>query len=184
MAPSHLVAWRHAVLATLLTAPAESRPVPARRISKLWDCKVTPAYCGCQGGNTIGCISSNDGLDAGPTDCFSTTEIHGLFTSRADAGAKARIDLGWVTQPIRPRSGQAAEAPLFHGGASVLCRVRLNRRKSAGWAGDCGRVEEVCELGESKVAGIRRCRVSGNDKFSGCGGVAIGSGVSPASRGT
>jgi hypothetical protein len=31
----------------------------------LWDCKVTPAGCACQEGNTICCISSNDGLDAG-----------------------------------------------------------------------------------------------------------------------
>jgi hypothetical protein len=29
------------------------------------DCKVTPAGCACQEGNTIGCISSNGGLDAG-----------------------------------------------------------------------------------------------------------------------
>ena len=33
-----------------------------------WDCKVTPANCVCQEGNTIGCISSNDGLDAGVGD--------------------------------------------------------------------------------------------------------------------
>jgi len=30
-----------------------------------WDCKVTPADCVCQEGNTIGCIGSNDGRDAG-----------------------------------------------------------------------------------------------------------------------
>jgi hypothetical protein len=29
------------------------------------DCKVTPAGWACQEGNTTGCISSNDGLDAG-----------------------------------------------------------------------------------------------------------------------
>src|SRR5579862_3479951 len=29
-----------------------------------WDCKVTPAGCACQEGNTTGCIPSNDGLDA------------------------------------------------------------------------------------------------------------------------
>ncbi len=28
------------------------------------DCKVTPVDCACQEGNTICCISSNDGLDA------------------------------------------------------------------------------------------------------------------------
>ena len=30
-----------------------------------WECKVTPAGCACQEGNTIGCIPSNDGLGAG-----------------------------------------------------------------------------------------------------------------------
>src|SRR5579863_8203533 len=30
-----------------------------------WDCKVTPADCTCQEGNTTGCIPSNDGLGAG-----------------------------------------------------------------------------------------------------------------------
>jgi len=73
------LAWRHTVLTTLSTSPAETRLVPARQISKLWDCKVTPAYCACQEGNTIGCISSNDGLDAGMRDWFSTTGIHRAF---------------------------------------------------------------------------------------------------------
>jgi hypothetical protein len=36
----------------------------------LWDCKVTPAGCACQEGNTICCISSNDGLDSGLGMCF------------------------------------------------------------------------------------------------------------------
>jgi len=54
----------------LFTAPAEIRPVPARRISKPWDCKVTPAYCACQEGNTTGCILNNDGLGAGLRDSF------------------------------------------------------------------------------------------------------------------
>jgi hypothetical protein len=38
----------------------------------LWDCKLTPAYCVCQEGNTTGCISSNDGLGAGVPNWFST----------------------------------------------------------------------------------------------------------------
>jgi len=40
------------------------RPIPVRRNSCARDCKVTPVYCTCQEGNTIGCIPSNDGLDA------------------------------------------------------------------------------------------------------------------------
>ena len=35
-----------------------------RRNFSAWDCKVTPASCACQEGNTTGCIPSNDGLDA------------------------------------------------------------------------------------------------------------------------
>ena len=42
-----------------------SSPIPVGRNLLAWDCKVTPAGCGCQEGNTIGCIPSNDGLDAG-----------------------------------------------------------------------------------------------------------------------
>jgi hypothetical protein len=47
-----------------LTATYESRPIPVRRNLVPWDCKVTPADCTCQEGNTIGCIPNNDGLDA------------------------------------------------------------------------------------------------------------------------
>jgi hypothetical protein len=43
----------------------------------LWDCKVTPAYCACQEGNTMGCISSNDGLGAGVLDFFPQVEFIG-----------------------------------------------------------------------------------------------------------
>jgi hypothetical protein len=42
----------------------EFRLIPVRRNFRAWDCKVTPARCACQEGNTIGCIPSNDGLDA------------------------------------------------------------------------------------------------------------------------
>jgi hypothetical protein len=35
-----------------------------KRNSGAWDCQVTPVHCGCQERNTIGCIPSNDGLDA------------------------------------------------------------------------------------------------------------------------
>jgi len=47
----------------------------------LWECKVTPAYCACQEGNTIGCILNNDGLGAGVVDLFSTRGIHMVFTN-------------------------------------------------------------------------------------------------------
>jgi len=39
-----------------------------------WDCKVTPVPCACQEGNTICCISSNDGLDAGWKSSFPQQE--------------------------------------------------------------------------------------------------------------
>ncbi len=58
------LAWRRST-AVLLTAFFQSRPIPVRRNFSAWDCKVTPARCACQEGNTIGCIPSNDGLDAG-----------------------------------------------------------------------------------------------------------------------
>ena len=50
--------------ALLLTALFQFRPIPVGRNFSAWDCKVTPARCACQEGNTIGCIPSNDGLDA------------------------------------------------------------------------------------------------------------------------
>jgi hypothetical protein len=37
----------------------------------------------------------------------------------APTGAKARVDFRSFTRPIRLRSGQAAEAPLFHGAARI-----------------------------------------------------------------
>jgi hypothetical protein len=55
-------------------------PVPVEGFKGLWDCKITPPYCACQEGNTICCISSNDGLGAGVVDFFSTTDIHSSFT--------------------------------------------------------------------------------------------------------
>ena len=35
-----------------------------------WECNVTPVHGGCQEGNTICCVSSNDGLDAGLRSFF------------------------------------------------------------------------------------------------------------------
>ena len=51
--------------ASLHCCSSKLRPIPVRRSFPAWDCKVTPADCACQEGNTIGCISNNDGLDAG-----------------------------------------------------------------------------------------------------------------------
>ncbi len=48
------------------------RLIPVRRKFVAWDCKVTPADCACQERNTTGCISSNDGADAGTMARFST----------------------------------------------------------------------------------------------------------------
>jgi hypothetical protein len=45
------------------------------RNSGLWECNVTPVYGGCQEGNTIGCVSSNDGLDAGLVSFFPQLAI-------------------------------------------------------------------------------------------------------------
>jgi len=53
------------------------RPIPVRRNLCAWDCKVTPASCTCQEGNTIGCIPSNDRLDAGSGPCFPHCGKHG-----------------------------------------------------------------------------------------------------------
>ena len=56
------LAWRR-------TAASADCSLPIRPHSReagfftAWDCKVTPARCSCQEGNTIGCIPSNDGLD-------------------------------------------------------------------------------------------------------------------------
>ena len=56
-------------------------PFPWRRNSCAWDCKVTPVYCTCQEGNTIGCIPSNDGLDARLGLIFPhALKIHGVAT--------------------------------------------------------------------------------------------------------
>src|SRR5579864_6152541 len=68
-APSHL--WPAPDRLVCITALL-FRPIPVRRNLCAWDCKVTPASCACQEGNTIGCIPSNDGLDAGVQVTFST----------------------------------------------------------------------------------------------------------------
>ena len=79
-APSHL--WLGATPATVVELffwkPAS---FPRGGFQPSWDCNVTPPYCSCQEGNTIGCISSNDGLDAGVREFFPQKEIHCLFTN-------------------------------------------------------------------------------------------------------
>src|SRR4029077_18700343 len=53
-----------------------------------WDCKVTPADCACQEGNTICCISNNDGLGAG----LGTRFPHALREGHcAEAGLRGAI---------------------------------------------------------------------------------------------
>jgi hypothetical protein len=75
------LAGRHAVAFPELLTSEKPVPFPRGGASKvLWECKVTPAYCACQEGNTIGCILSNDGLGAGVVDLFSTSGIHRAFT--------------------------------------------------------------------------------------------------------
>ena len=67
---------RFSCLFGLLNIPVKLAPFPRGRVSKgPWECKVTPAYCACQERNTIGCISSNDRLDAGGGTRFSTSEF-------------------------------------------------------------------------------------------------------------
>jgi hypothetical protein len=56
----------HRTASFYLSVPLwEFRPIPVSRNFGAWDCKVTPADCACQEGNTTGCIPSNDGLGAG-----------------------------------------------------------------------------------------------------------------------
>src|SRR6266700_3215411 len=70
-----------------------------------WDCKVTPTSCTCQERNTIGCIPSNDGLDAGLGPGFPQLRIYDGLTGKKGLG-------GWLTSAI-------PESILSH------CRYRL-----------------------------------------------------------
>jgi hypothetical protein len=60
--PSHL--WPGIELLAAYSL-LRSGPIPVRPNFCAWECKLTPAGCACQEGNTIGCIPSNDGLGAG-----------------------------------------------------------------------------------------------------------------------
>ena len=74
--------WPDAIPPVFLTALGRLKLSRSRESSfkGLWECKVTPATCSCQEGNTIGCILNNDGLGAGVVDSISTRGIHGVFT--------------------------------------------------------------------------------------------------------
>src|ERR1700678_2440164 len=69
-----------------LTCLLKSSPFPRARISRPWDCKITPPYCTCQERNTTGCTLNNDGLGAGVVANFSTMEIHGAFIKPVASG--------------------------------------------------------------------------------------------------
>jgi len=64
--------WASAAGCFTLTFLLPSDPIPVRPNFCAWECKLTPAGCACQEGNTIGCIPSNDGLGAGFRGWIST----------------------------------------------------------------------------------------------------------------
>jgi hypothetical protein len=140
---------------SVLTAafPAEIRIVPAKRISKLWDCKVTPAGSVCQGRNTTGCISNNDAADAGVGEGISTRGIHGAFINGGGGSVSeavtqlvpsAKADSVWSIPgppalPSRafPCRRFAAEEDLVASRPGREFRNRL--RKSRSYTVGCGR---------------------------------------------
>jgi hypothetical protein len=79
-APGHLWPGAEPALTALFGFIRRMSPRSREANSNLWDCKVTPAYCTCQEGNTTCCISSNDGRGAAVADRFSTSGIHLAFT--------------------------------------------------------------------------------------------------------
>jgi hypothetical protein len=95
------LAWHRTAGSSLLP----SRPIPVGRNFMPWDCKLTPADCACQEGNTTGCIPSNDGLDAG-------------LRSRFPHGRKQRaVAIGWAWAKI-PVLGRYVAARVEVGGDS------------------------------------------------------------------
>lgn len=68
----------------------EFRPIPVGWNSCAWDCKVTPVHCACQEGNTIGCIPSNDGLDARLGPCFPHRSNRRALSGDAGRSVKRR----------------------------------------------------------------------------------------------
>jgi hypothetical protein len=76
-----------------------------RRNFVAWDCKVTPADCACQEGNTTGCIPNNDGLGAGLEPVFP------------HCGKLRTVEIGWAWSRI-PFLG-----PYLTAGAGVAAGV-------------------------------------------------------------
>ena len=121
----------------------EFRPVPAGRNSLLWDCKVTPADCACQGRNTIGCIPSNDGLGARfelrfphGTDMVSTWRTCKLskFSSKSlqltfPASHQAEARRGWPNRLWRLAAGARDSCGI------VLTLVLELGLRVSGWKG-------------------------------------------------
>jgi hypothetical protein len=70
-----------------------------------WECKVTPAGCACQEGNTIGCIPSNDGLDAAFGTVFPHWEGYGSskFRSALTLGSAATAQTAPIAEIFAER---------------------------------------------------------------------------------
>ena len=80
-----------------------------------WDCKLTPADCTCQEGNTTGCIPSNDGLGAW------------LRTDFPHCGKSVAVAISWERQEIpllgphpTAAAGVAVESLTLRSGVSVV----------------------------------------------------------------
>jgi hypothetical protein len=117
LAPGHL--WPGAIPAGFSFDYARPSNLARSRetgVKGLWECKVTPAYCACQGGNTIGCILNNDGLDSGSADLFSTTGVHRAFIiTRRWFGRGIFTESGMVRQSAGralTKSGRDTAAPV------------------------------------------------------------------------
>ena len=103
--PSHL--WLGTGPHPYLSVPLwEFRPIPVRRNFRAWDCKVTPADCACQEGNTTGCIPSNDGLGAGFVPGFPHRKKPRAFVicemcHSWDRMSRQGLGLPWLFRPFR-----------------------------------------------------------------------------------
>jgi hypothetical protein len=140
--PSHL--WLGAKPLRLLTAAFQIPPHSRGAEFTAWDCKVTPASCTCQEGTTIGCIPSNDGLDAGSRPFFPHGEPAGGF------GLGQWVDISGVADKSRV-SNWPGGRQRFERCVSAADRVRkqaswgkasssLNRAEGGGnrkWAAGC-----------------------------------------------
>ena len=147
-APSYL--WLGAEpqsLVPLHSLPAIFRLIPVRRKIHAWDCKVTPAGCACQEGNTTGCIPNNDGLDAGVRDGFSTPRKTCSFEIRGGTPQKSAFSLRLLSH-IRLR----AEAR----GSRQGCG---NFRTAAAWSlrtGSCRMASRPSAFGRAEMVSASR----------------------------